>query len=89
MLEKYTVEEVEQDMCLNTYNNLTHIYTDNEIQGNISFSTLIDLGTTINRLENSNTANLKLIEEQENRLIEQAYSILDNDIRLCILELGL
>lgn len=89
MLEKYTVEEVEQDMCLNTYKDLTHIYTDTEIQGNISFSTLIDLGTTINRLENTNTANLKLIEEQENRLIEQAYSILDNDTRLCMLELGI
>ena len=45
ILEKSIIEEVEQDMCLNTYNNLTHIYTDNEIQGNISFSTLIDLGT--------------------------------------------
>lgn len=89
ILEKSIIEEVEQDMCLNTYKDLTHIYTDTEIQGNISFSTLIDLGNTINRLESTNTANLKLIEEQESKLEEQTHIILENDFRLCILELGL
>lgn len=88
-LETPFYEDIEQDISVYTYDKLTHVYADTIIPPKLSFSSLVDLGNTINRLESTNTANLKLIEDQENRLIEQAYSILDNDIRLCILELGL
>ena len=88
-LETPFYEDIEQDISVYTYDKLTHVYADTIIPPNLSFSSLVDLGNTINGLESTNTANLKLIEDQENRLIEQAYSILDNDIRLCILELGL
>lgn len=82
-----TTEILEQDITLNTYDELTHIYTDTEIQGNISFSTLVDLGSTINALEEANTANLKIIESQNEIIEEQAYSIIENDARLCMLEI--
>lgn len=88
-LETPFYEDIEQDISVYTYDKLTHIYVDTIIPPKLSFSNLVDLGSTINSLESSNADNLKLIEEQESKLEDQTHIILENDFRLCVLELGL
>lgn len=89
-LETPFYEDIEQDISVDTYDELTYVYADTIIPTEkLSFSTLVNLGSTVNGLESSNTKNQKLVDKQEDKLTEHAYSILENDIRLCMLELGL